>query len=138
MKKITHILLIGLISMSLMVIGCGGKYSDVKKINEKYIDLVKDYIADLEGADNAKNVAKAINRFADGVEDIWPKMQKLAKKYPELKNKSNPPEELKETQKRAEKMGMKMGSSMMKIMPYMGDAEVQKAQKRLATIMMKK
>ncbi len=138
MKKITHILLIGLISMSLMVIGCGGKYSDVKKINEKYIDLVKDYIADLEGADNAKNVAKAINRFADGVEDIWPKMQKLAKKYPELKNKSNPPEELKETQKRAEKMGIKMGSSMMKIMPYMGDAEVQKAQKRLATIMMKK
>jgi len=79
-----------------------------------------------------------MNRFADGMEDLWPKMQILSEKYPELKDKSSPPEELKETQKRAEEMGQKMAGSMMKLMPYMIDPEVQKAQKRLGAIMMKK
>ncbi|MDD2317986.1 MAG: hypothetical protein RBR01_09500 [Desulfobacterales bacterium] len=139
MKKMTLILFLSLFTMSFLIIGCGGKYSDVNKMNEEYIALMENYIADLDKADNAKDAAKAMNRFADGMENLWPRMQKLSEKYPELKdNKSTPPEELKETQERAEAVGQKMVGSMMKTMPYVMDPEVQKAQQRIAMAMMKK
>ena len=138
MKKATIIIFVCLLTLSFIIIGCGSKYSDAEKMNEEYIALVESYIADLDKADNAKGAAKAINRFTDGLEDLWPKMQKLTEKYPELKDKSNPPEELKDTQKRAEEMGQKMVGSMMKLMPYMTDPEVQKAQKRMGEVMVKK
>jgi len=135
----TLILFLSLFTMSFLIIGCGGKYSDVNKMNEEYIALMENYIADLDKADNAKDAAKAMNRFADGMENLWPRMQKLSEKYPELKdNKSTPPEELKETQERAEAVGQKMVGSMMKTMPYVMDPEVQKAQQRIAMAMMKK
>lgn len=136
MKRILIVLFSTLLAVSFLIVGCGDKYSDAKKATEEYIALVEDYVEDLDAADNAKDVAKAMNRFADGLEDLWPRMRKISEKYPELKDKSNPPEELKESQKRAEQMGMKLAGSMMKLMPYMMDSEVQKAQKRLGTIMM--
>ena len=48
---------------------------------------------------------------------------------------ANIPEELKESQKKAEALGQKMAGSMMKIMPYMNDPEVQKAQERMGAAM---
>jgi len=132
------VLFLSLLTISFLIIGCGGKYSDAKKMNEEFIALVEDYIADLDKADNAKGAAKAINRFADGMEDLWPRMQKLSEKYPELKDKSNPPEELKESQKRAEAMSQKMAGAMIKLMAYIKDPEVQKAQKRLGAVMTQK
>ena len=126
-----------LFTFSLLIIGCGGKYSDAIALNEEYINIVEDYIADLDKADDAKAAAKAINNFSDKLEKIWPKMQELSEKYPELKDQSAVPEEMKETQKKAEEVGAKMGAAMMKVMPYMQDPEVQKAQKRLGQIMMK-
>ncbi len=33
-----------------LVTGCGGKYSDVEKINGEYVEIVEDYIAALEKA----------------------------------------------------------------------------------------
>ncbi|MBW1670886.1 MAG: hypothetical protein JRJ43_07330 [Deltaproteobacteria bacterium] len=138
MKKMMVVLFLSLLTISFLIIGCGGKYSDAKKMNEEFIALVEDYIADLDKADNAKGAAKAINRFADGMEDLWPRMQKLSEKYPELKDKSNPPEELKESQKRAEAMSQKMAGAMIKLMAYIKDPEVQKAQKRLGAVMTQK
>ena len=138
MKKMMVVLFLSLLTISFLIIGCGGKYSDAKKMNEEFIALVEDYIAGLDKADNAKGAAKAINRFADGMEDLWPRMQKLSEKYPELKDKSNPPEELKESQKRAEAMSQKMAGAMIKLMAYFKDPEVQKAQKRLGAIMTQK
>ena len=123
--------------MSFLIIGCGGKYSDAKKLNEELLDIMEDFIADLEKADNAKAAAKAINRYADGMEDLLPRMQKISEKYPELKDKSNPPEELKESQKRADGMSKEMAGGMMKLMVYMNDPDVQKAQMRLGSIMTK-
>jgi hypothetical protein len=125
------------LSVLLLVAGCAGKYDDAKKVNKEYMALVQGYIDDLDKTESAQDAAKAINRFADGMEDLWPKMKALAEKYPELKDPNNIPEELKEMQTEAAEVGRKMGSSMMKLMPYMQDPEVQKAQKRLQEIMMK-
>jgi hypothetical protein len=91
---------------------------------------------DIERAGSAKDVAKAMNRLAGGMEDIVPRMKKLSEKYPELTDRTGPPEELKESEKKVEEVSMKMVGTMMKIMPYMQDPEVQKAQKRLQDAMM--
>jgi len=120
-----------------LIAGCAGKYADAKKVNKEYMALVQGYVDDLEKTETAQDAAKAINRFADGMEGLWPKMKALSEKYPELKDRNNIPEELKEMQAEAAEVGKKMGNSMMKLMPYMQDPEVQKAQKRLQETMMK-
>ena len=137
MKKGLLLPLLCALAVSFLIAGCAGKYDDAKKVNKEYMALVKGYVDDLDKTENAQDAAKAINRFADGMESLWPKMKALAEKYPELKDRNNIPEELKEMQAEAAEVGKKMGTSMMKLMPYMQDPEVQKAQKRLQETMMK-
>jgi hypothetical protein len=136
-KKGCFFLFLCALAVSFLMAGCGGKYADAKKVNKEYIELAKKYIADLNEVESAKDAAKAMNRFADGMEGLWPKMKALSEKYPELRDRNNPPEELKGIQTEAQEIGKKMGASMMKIMPYMKDPEVQQAQKRLQEVMMK-
>ena len=130
--------LVVMLSLCLMTffLSCGGgKYSDVKKINEEYIEVLEKYIAALDKSETAKDVAKAMNDFAGSMEDIMPRMRKLQEKYPELKDRKNPPEELKESMKDAEEVGAKFAASMMKTMRYMNDPDVKKAQERFAKAM---
>lgn len=138
MKKLVVVLILSLLILPVLIIGCGDKYSDVKKMNKAYISLVDEYIADLDKADNAKAVTKAMNRFSDGMEDLGPKMQKAYEKHPELKDQSNLPDELRETSKKVEEVAQKLFGSMMKVMPYMMDPEVLKAQQRFSASMTKK
>jgi hypothetical protein len=136
MKRSVVISMLAALVIVVVAAGCGGsKYSDAKELNMKYVAMMKDYVDDLDKAGSASDVADAINRFADSMEKIWPKMKDLSEKYPELKDHNNPPDELKESQKEAEEMGKKMMATMMKIMPYMDDPEVQKAQERLGKVM---
>ncbi|MBT3192264.1 MAG: hypothetical protein HN341_06885 [Verrucomicrobia bacterium] len=127
-------------AMCLLIVcltcGCAGKYGDVKKTNAEFADLTQAYVADLEKAESARDAAKAMNRYADKLEDFWPEMMKLSEKYPELKDQNSIPEELKESNAESEAAARKMAGSFMKIMPYMSDPEVRKAQERLGKIMM--
>ncbi len=124
-----------LVSM-LLISGCGQhKYSDAKQANEQYINLAETYVADLDKAGDAKDVARAMNQFANGMEKLLPKMKKIAEKYPELKDKNATPPELKDLDSRSQTVATKMGSAMMKIMPYMDDPEVQKARKHFEEVM---
>jgi uncharacterized protein YjgD (DUF1641 family) len=137
MKKGLMLPLLCALSVLFLIAGCAGKYADAKKVNKEYMALVQGYVDDLGKTETAQDAAKAINRFADGMEALWPKMKALSEKYPELRDRNNVPEELKEMQAEAAEVGKKMGTSMMKLMPYMQDPEVQKAQKRLQEVMMK-
>jgi len=134
MKKWTTIA-VSLLAVVLLI-GCGGKYADVKKANEDYVDIVENYVAALDEAEDSKDVVKAMDAFSEDLEKLWPKMQELSEKYPELENEENLPEELKESQERAEEIGKKMATSMMKLMQYMNDPEVREAQQRMGQIMM--
>ncbi len=117
--------------------GCGGKkYADAKEFNEEVIKVMDEYVAQIDSSENASDVAKAMNSLSDKMEALAPRMKKLAEKYPELEDTANPPEELKELQEEAQAVGQKMAGSMMKIMPYMSDPEVQKAQERMNAAMM--
>jgi uncharacterized protein YjgD (DUF1641 family) len=137
MKRRRFIPFLFALAVLLLMAGCGGKYADAKKVNKEYMALVQGYIDDLDKTESAQDAAKAIDRFADGMQALLPKMKALAEKYPELKDRDNIPEELKEMQAEAAEVGKKMGSAMMKLMPYMQDPEVQKAQKRLQETMKK-
>jgi uncharacterized protein YjgD (DUF1641 family) len=137
MKRRRFIPFLFALAVLLLIAGCGGKYADAKKVNKEYMALVQGYIDDLDKTESAQDAAKAIDRFADGMQALLPKMKALAEKYPELKDRDNIPEELKEMQAEAAEVGKKMGSAMMKLMPYMQDPEVQKAQKRLQETMKK-
>ena len=137
MKSNNLILMLCLTTTLLLFNGCGGKkYADVRDVLEDYTKVMDDYITKLDKSENAGDVTKAMNSFADQMEKIAPKMKKISDKYPELKNSDNPPEELKDLQGKAEESGRKIVNAMMKIMPYMNDPEVQKAQERMSTAMM--
>jgi predicted nuclease with TOPRIM domain len=135
MRKVVFIPFLCLLVSALWLTGCSSKYADAKKLNSEFVDMTETYLADLEQSDDAKDVAKAMNRYADDMEKLWPRMMKLAEKYPELKDRKNTPEEMKESQQKVEEMGEKMASSFRKIMPHMSDPDVRKAQQRISAVM---
>jgi uncharacterized protein YukE len=117
--------------------GCGGgKYADVEQASNQWVSAMETYAAALDKAGSAPDVAQATNQFADKMEKLAPTMQKLADKYPELENSQNLPEPLQKIESRMEQATKKMMGAMMKIAPYMGDPEVQKAQQRLESLEM--
>ena len=134
MKRVV-VPMVCLLVVAFVASGCGGKYADVKKASTKFAKVTEAYAADLDKAGDAKGVAQAMNSYADEMEVIWPQMQKLAEKYPELKDGENPPKALEAAQKEAEAAGKKMAGTFMKAMPHMTDPEVRKAQERLGKIM---
>ncbi len=134
MKQILSIITV--LSLLCLAVGCGGgKYGDVVSLNEEFVKLMEAYLTSLDQAGSAKDVASAMNRFAESMEVLGPKMKKMAEKYPELKDKNNLPEVLKPSQQKAEEMGKKMAGSFMKAIQFMRSPEVQAAQKRLAGAM---
>ncbi len=138
MKKKLWVTCLCLLGAVVLLNGCAGKYADVKKLNSEFVNSMETYVADLDRADSAKEVAAAMNRYADRLEKIWPKLKAQSEKYSELKDRDQVPEELKESEKHASEVGMKMAASFRKIIPHMGDPEVVKAQQRIGNIMSEK
>jgi len=117
-------------------IACGGgKYADAKKVVAKSNKVLEGFLAKMEKADNAKDVAAAVTAFAGEMEKIVPEMKKLEEKYPEFKGSQNVPPELGEEGAKMMELWGKFGSVMMKIQQYADDPEVQKAQEKLEIVM---
>ena len=115
--------------------GGGGKYADAMELNKEYIELTKTYIADINNAGSAAEVADAMNKYADGMEEVWPKITEMEEKYPELQDEANQPEELQASIAEARSVSEEMWSTFEKTLPYIEDPEVVKAQERLEAVM---
>jgi hypothetical protein len=113
----------------------GGKYGEAKALLNKSLVAMEDFAKAMDKATEAKAVAAAINSFKDVMADLKPKMQALDKKYPELKNETNPPEELKPLMDKLQETSGKMLNAMMKAYQFSQDPEVQKAQEELNKVM---
>ncbi len=138
MKKGNAFLILCLISSMIIINGCGGgKYSDAKKVTNEYADAMDDFVTAINKSNNASEVAKAMDSFTDKMAKIAPKLKEIEKKYPELQNMSTPPKELEESKKRMEEVSQKYTSSMMKLVQYVNDPQVQKAQERMSQVMQK-
>lgn len=131
-KLIVGMILIGLVAV---LIACGGKYADAEKVFTEFADAMDVYLQDLEEAKDADATAKAINEFADVMEGLAPRMQKISAKYPELKDPENTPEKLKPIKERSDKTAMKMAGTFMKAMQHMKNPEVNAAFTRLGKVM---
>jgi len=114
---------------------CGGKYDEVISLNGEFVEVMEDYVENLDKADSAKTVAAAMNDFSDKMDDLAPRLKEMAQKYPELKDPKNLPDELRASQKKSEELGKRMAGSMMKMMQYMMSPEVQAAQQRMSQVM---
>ncbi len=129
-------LLIGIMVVSL-VAGCGGdKYADVKDYMEKSIRIQEEYVAAIEKADSAGDIARAINKFAERLNAMKPQMKALMEKYPEIMMEKEPPSELREVTARQMEMAAKIEkASQLNVQPYTLDPVVVEATKNLSQAM---
>jgi len=112
--------------------GCkSGKYSDINDALNDLIKIQEAYITAIQNAQNAGDVAKAINSYADNFIKIKPRIESFEQKYPELKLSKEPPEELKENFERLQKSAEKLATASMSMLKYLEAPEVQKAIERL-------
>jgi len=109
--------------------GGGGKYSDLKPVVKKFNDTTETFINSMEKAEGADAVAAALNALAKEMKTIKAGMDKMEEKYPELKNMSDPPEELGAEAARMQELMGRMGTVMMKAMQFGDDPKVMEAQK---------
>jgi hypothetical protein len=117
--------------------GCkgGGKYADAKDVMADSIKAMESFVADMDKASDSQAVVKALNAFSKDMAGLKPRLQEMEKKYPELKDQANPPEELKAMAKQMEEISGKMMTAMMKLFQYANDPEVQKAQEAMNKLM---
>ena len=76
--------------------GGGGQYGEVKKTMESASKVMETLAKEMDQAEDAKAVATVLNKFADELAVLQPKMEELLKKYPELQNPENLPPEVRE------------------------------------------
>ncbi|HUV79041.1 MAG TPA: hypothetical protein VMW06_13405 [Desulfobacterales bacterium] len=131
--------LVGLVVVLMIVggIACGGggKYASAKALIGKQISIINRYADAMEKADNAQDVVAALNAYAADTKSLIPDMKKFQEQFPEMKDQTEPPAELKpEMDKMQEAMGRMMSASM-KAAQYMQDPAVQEAQKKLGEAM---
>ncbi len=124
-----------LVSVSACNKGGGGKYGDVKKVMNKYIDATEKFATAMEGVKDADGVVKAIEAYTVVAKDLGPQIKGFETKYPEFKDMENLPEELKPLVDRMQGVATKMMSSMGKIAEYAADPKVQAAQAKLTEAM---
>ncbi len=134
-KRALVLVLIGII---VVMMGCTGKkYGDVVEVNTQFIVAMEDYIDATGKATSAKDVAKAINLYADRIEKLAPQIKEMRGKYPELNDTASVPEELKDIERKSEELEKKVVGSYMNMMQYMMSSEVQGAMQRLQNAMLK-
>ncbi len=121
--------------VSLLMTACGGSAGSdsPRAVLEQTLKMMDDLSNALEKADNADQVAAALNQYTKEIEKIGPSMKALREKYPELANNEGKfPEELKDFEEKFNAMGMKMMGAMMgKVMQYASDPKVTAAQQKM-------
>lgn len=117
----------------LALLGCssGPDYSEAVDINTQFVDAMESYISNIDKAENADDVADAIDAYAQKMEELAPQMKAIAAKHPEWKDLGKVPEELKPIQEKAKQVASQIPNTFMKTMQYMGDSQVRDAHKRL-------
>ena len=129
MKK--HLAVLIILAMSIGAACKSGKYSDINSALDDLIAIQDSYITAIQGAQNAGDVAKAINSYADSFIKLKPRIESFEQKYPELKQSKEPPAELQDAFKRLEKSAEKLATASMSMLKYLEAPEVQQAIERL-------
>ena len=125
-----------LVSLAALVVltscGGGGKYADAKAVINNQLQAMETFSIAVEKAQDSPQIVAALDQLQQSMEKLMPRVQKLQEKYPEIKDKKNPPEELKEVTARMEGGAQKFMGAMMKVATKYGeDPKVQEAMKKI-------
>lgn len=96
MKKIIAATLM-LLFVSLSAFSSPGKYADIKRVMNDYSEAVEGLLTSLDAAnesEDAEAVAEVLKSFIDRAKALNMEMEKLEKKYPELSDQDNVPDDL--------------------------------------------
>jgi NADH dehydrogenase/NADH:ubiquinone oxidoreductase subunit G len=116
--------------------GGGGQYGDVKKTMESATKVMETLVKEMDQAEDGKAVASALNKFADELNALQPKMEELLKKHPELQNPENLPSEVREIVEKVETLEReKLTGVFMKATKYSSDPDVAKAMQKIQETM---
>lgn len=112
------------------------KYSDVREYLKKSIAIQEEYLHGIENAQSAKDVASAMNIFAEKLKGINPIMKALMEKYPEIVSEKNIPSELNDIMEEQNRLAGKIHDAAMKnVSPFINSPEVVEATKNLSRAM---
>ena len=130
-RTLTAALLLILVSF-----GCFAqtKYEDIDELFNWYMEVTIGVANVLEGSQDTKQIAQALNDYVDATLEFIPQMEQFEEKYPELAEMSDPPKELEETMERFEDAMGRVAESFSGLMQYADDPDVQKAFERLEEI----
>ncbi len=130
MKRAVLFLCLTVLVLGLTACKGGGKYSDVIKVMDKYVVSIEKFVAALDGAKSADDVASALDGLTAATKTLAPEMMDIETKYPEFKTQDKPPAELKPIMDKVMAASTKMMGAMNKVMQYAKDPKVQEARKR--------
>lgn len=107
-------------------------YARVLETNEAFASLARQFIADMDGAEDASRVSSALDEYAAGIEALGPTMRALRERHPELRTGADLPKEVRESQEHAEIWAKRSMAALLKAAQFIDHPEVQRAQGRLA------
>jgi len=131
MRKV--IVMVSIAALIVVAVGCGGgKYDDAKEaINTQY-EMMSDFVVGIDNAQDSAAIVVVLEKFQKNAEGAKEQMMAIEKKYPEMKNNNEIPEEFKEMKKKMEELGPKFGGAIMKIsQEYGSDPAVQEALQKM-------
>ncbi|NLW51571.1 MAG: hypothetical protein GXY85_12140 [Candidatus Brocadiaceae bacterium] len=135
MVKATAKALAAVAVLSLTLVSCGkGADGSLRDVVEAQLKMMEEFASAMDKAQNADQVAAALEQHAKQVEKLAPRVKALAEKHPELAGmgaSGQLPAELKEYEAKIEAAATKMMGAMGKMMQYGEDPKVQAAMERI-------
>lgn len=111
-------------------------YSDVKVMLSGLIKLYEDFIIKVESTDDPARLAAVVDEFSVSMECIIPEMDRLNRKYPELRDfMGSPPPELKGEVELIRKLEPGLNDAFFKIKMYEKNSDVGNALRRLKSVL---
>lgn len=136
MKRAIGIIMLFFVCAGISCKQRSDKYSDVREYMNKSIAIQEEYLRAIENAKNAKDVATAINAFAERLKALNPTMKALMEKYPEIISEKDIPSELSDVMERQNRLAEKIHTASMKnVSQHVNEPEVVEARKNLSNAM---
>lgn len=136
------ILAAGLFLFSPLLSGNGvpretGKYDDARAVLGELAAALESFIENMEAAEGAEAVAGCLDGFTASMSELVPGLNEIREKYPELKDESTHPEELKPLLQRVNKDFAGMMKAYGKVKENLSDAAVKESDDRYKEVMAK-
>jgi len=111
------------------------KYSDARRLLAFLIKSYENFIFSVESTEDATLIAGYVGTFASELENLLPEMDRLNKKYPELKNfYTSPPVELEYEAQALKALEPSLSNAFFKVRLFSASPEVEKSMERLGKV----